>query len=97
MTTYDDGTEYYWAVKYIAQSAISRGQVVCFDQGNNQRIIPVPTAGNMNDMPIGVATANIGAGVAGFIAITGLVYVLPDLAITAVVGDVIYCSATTAG
>ena len=97
MRIYDDGTESYIAIKFTAQSNCVKGEVVCFDQAHNQRIIPVPTAGNSHDMPIGVATETIDAGRSGWVAIIGLVYVLPDAGVTAVQGYVITTSTTTAG
>ena len=97
MKFFDNGTEAYIALKFTAQTNCARGEVVCFDQANNQRVIPVPTGGNSHDMPIGVAAEQIAAGSAGWVAIMGLVYVLPDAAITAAVGYVMTTSTTTAG
>lgn len=97
MQIHDDGVESYIAIKFTAQSNCSKGNVVCFDQSNNQRVKPVPTGGNEHDMPIGVAVEDITAGNAGWIAIIGLVYVLPDAAVTTIQGYVLTTSTTTAG
>jgi hypothetical protein len=97
MRIYDDGIESYIAIKFTAQSNVLHGDVVCFDQSNNQRVKPVPTGGNEHDMPMGVGVENIDAGRSGWVAIIGLVFVNPDDAITAVRGYVLTTSTTTAG
>ena len=93
---YSDSYEAYLAVRYTAQSAISRGLVVCVDQPSGP-IKPVPASGNEADMPIGVAVENIAQGEKGWVAVCGRVYVQPNEEVSPVAGYIIYCSSSVAG
>ena len=82
-----------------ADEAISKGNIISIIQGGTaNRVKRTPISGNENDMPIGVAlTIAAGAGNPFWMAISGIVQVLPESGLTPTQGYIIYTSASTAG
>jgi hypothetical protein len=84
-----------FAIQMVAFQDISRGHVLAIrDGGSALQVEKNPVD---SDKPIGVAYNNAYSGDLIYVVISGLAYVLPDAAITAVQGYVMYSSGTTAG
>lgn len=97
---YDTATgEQCLCINVTANEAISKGNVCCYLQGGtNNRLVKVPTSGNENDMPVGVAyTSAAGAGSTFWMAVSGIVQVLPETGVTPTLGYILYTSASVAG
>jgi hypothetical protein len=94
---FDNGTLRYWAVRLIAGTDVTIGDVLALDQGTPDRVIRCPTAGNLRQMPCGVSTETNFGGRWVFVAVSGIALVRPEAAITAAAGNLAYTSVTVAG
>lgn len=84
------------AVKVVAGENLVRGEVVYVKStsGADGKVWKNPIDG---DMPVGIVYANADADAEVIIITNGIAYVLPNAADTAVRGNVIFSSSTTAG
>lgn len=87
----DEGGHY---ILVVAGEALSRGHVVMMSTTTDGRVVKNAIDG---DMPIGVVYADAASGAAVKVVTSGIAYVLPDAAITAARGNVLYSSSTAAG
>ena len=98
ITLFSNGAYAYIAMQVQAGAAgIGAGQVCCWSQAEPGRIVPVPTGGNEHNMPIGIAVGDFVADAWGWLAIAGVVAVLPISTVTAAAGYVLVCSNDEAG
>lgn len=84
-------------VNVVAGENLSRGEVVYSQQGAggaDGKVYKNPVDG---DMPLGIVYADAVSNAAVKVVVSGIAYVLPQAAITATRGYVLYSSATTAG
>ncbi len=87
-----------FAVAMTAGSDLAEGEVVSILQaGANNTVFRTPISGNENDMPLGAVLADALLGETVWVVVSGRAYVLPEAALTAALGDVMYTSGTTAG
>ena len=95
---FDDGTQAFWALQGVCSTGyVSVGQVVSLSQASPGQWEVTPIAGNLREMPAGIVVANQFSPQWTWIAYSGLVYALPEAAVTATAGYVAYTSVTTAG
>jgi hypothetical protein len=91
-------SERCFCVKVVCAATTTKGAVLCYGQGGTARQVDIcPISGNTQDMPVGIALSDGSAGSEIWMAATGIVQALPDLAITAAKGSVAYMGSTTAG
>lgn len=81
-------------ITVVAGENLTRGWVVMVSTATDGRVVRNAIDG---DMPIGIVYADATSGNAVKIVVSGIAYVLPDAAITAARGNVIYSSSTAAG
>jgi len=95
---FDDGEQSFWAVRGICSTGfVNVGEVVALDQTVNGQWFTCPIAGNEREMPAGVIVSSQFTPQWTWIAITGIVYVLPEAALTPTMGAYVFSSVTTAG
>lgn len=92
-------TERGQCILMTADEALSKGNVCSFIQGGtSNRVKKTPVSGNENDMAVGVAiTSAAGAGSTLWMAVSGIVQVLPETGTTPTLGYVITTSGSVAG
>jgi hypothetical protein len=95
----DNTNERCLCILVTAGEAITKGSICAYFQSGASLVVKkVPTSGNENDMPVGVAyTSASGNGVTFWLAVQGIVQVLPNSDITASQGFVIYTSSSESG
>jgi hypothetical protein len=81
-------------IKLTAGEALFRGEVVRVDPNNDNYVIKAPLD---SDMPIGIVFDDADNGADVWVTVSGRGYAKPTAAVTAIRGDVIVCSGTTAG
>lgn len=85
-----------FAVKLVAGENLSEGEVVQITQAGGADGKVYKNAID-SDMPIGVCYADALANASVYVVISGIAYVLPEAAVTAARGYIIYSSDATAG
>ena len=84
------------AIKVVAGETLYEGEVVYIKitSGADGKVWKAPLD---SDMPVGIVYQDAAANANCWIVVSGIAYVLPTAGVTAARGNVIYCSASTAG